>query len=111
MHPPARPPTRLPACHSPCVWHLVAGQLWLLAATSPHTHAWAPLVYMQGKKRQAGSIGRRDERPGRPGVHVEAVARDLSAVGHEERMAALLADAPELLSLLGELQQGLAEVC
>ncbi|GIL48552.1 hypothetical protein Vafri_5040 [Volvox africanus] len=47
---------------------------------------------------------------GRGKVEVEAVARDLSALGDEARLSALMADAPELLSLLQDLQESLAEV-
>ncbi|GFR45262.1 hypothetical protein Agub_g6368 [Astrephomene gubernaculifera] len=43
-------------------------------------------------------------------VQVEAVERDLAALGDEARMSALLADAPELLSLLQDLQESLSEV-
>ncbi|KAI8469299.1 MAG: Sas10 C-terminal domain-containing protein [Monoraphidium minutum] len=53
-------------------------------------------------KRGAGRGGRR-------GVEVEAVRKDLSALGAEERMSALLADAPELTSLLSELSTSLDE--
>ncbi|KAG2499555.1 hypothetical protein HYH03_002500 [Edaphochlamys debaryana] len=43
-------------------------------------------------------------------VQVEAVDRDLAALGDDARMAALMADAPELLSLLNDLQDSLGEV-
>jgi hypothetical protein len=38
------------------------------------------------------------------------VERDLSALSHAERSAALEADAPELLALLGDVESGLGEV-
>ncbi|PNH10325.1 Neuroguidin [Tetrabaena socialis] len=57
-----------------------------------------------GKQKQ------RKQRQGAGGVQVEEVARDLAALGDEARMSALLADAPELLSLLGDLQDSLGEV-
>ncbi|MEW5298021.1 MAG: hypothetical protein WDW36_001185 [Sanguina aurantia] len=43
-------------------------------------------------------------------VEVEAVAKDLSGMSTEARMAALMADAPELMSLLQDLTDSLAEV-
>ena len=47
---------------------------------------------------------------GRGGVEVEAVAKQLGALSAEERQAALLADAPELLALLQDLTDSLKEV-
>lgn len=44
------------------------------------------------------------------GVAVEAVGKDVSALSAAERADAVLRDAPELLVLLGELRQCLAEV-
>ncbi|KXZ45808.1 hypothetical protein GPECTOR_50g602 [Gonium pectorale] len=69
----------------------------------------------------AGAAGKRAQKKGqhqeggagagaRGPVTVEEVEKDLSALGDEGRMAALLADAPELLSLLNDLQDSLAEV-
>ena len=49
-------------------------------------------------------------RGSRGGVEVEATRRDASALTDEERLSAVMSDAPELLALLEELQQGLAEV-
>lgn len=44
------------------------------------------------------------------GVQVEAVNKDLGALTAEEQLAVVMADAPELLSLLDELKQCLNEV-
>eukprot|EP00983_Pelagomonas_calceolata_P098003 1158306-Pelagomonas_calceolata.AAC.9 len=43
-------------------------------------------------------------------AQVERVERDLSALSHAERAAALEADAPELLALLGDMEAGLGEI-
>ena len=43
-------------------------------------------------------------------VEVEAIPKALEDLSEEERMAALVADAPELLALLAELKDSLAEV-
>lgn len=71
----------------------------------------------QQQQQEGGKKGKKDGSKGKEGrgqqgagVEVEAVARDLGALGDQDRMAALLADAPELLSLLQDLQDGLAEV-
>ncbi|WIA21610.1 hypothetical protein OEZ85_000794 [Tetradesmus obliquus] len=47
---------------------------------------------------------------GAAGVEVETVAKDLGALTAEEQLAVVMADAPELLSLLEELKACLAEV-
>lgn len=41
---------------------------------------------------------------------VEHLERDVGALTDEQRMAAVMADAPELAALLGELQDSLAQV-
>jgi hypothetical protein len=43
-------------------------------------------------------------------VEVEHVAKDLGALSTDERMAALLADAPELLALIEDLTASISEV-
>jgi len=43
-------------------------------------------------------------------MQVEHVARDLSQLSHADKAAALEADAPELLALLGDMEAGLSEV-
>jgi hypothetical protein len=45
-----------------------------------------------------------------PAVEVEHVAKDLGALSGDERMAALLADAPELLALIEDLTASISEV-
>lgn len=45
-----------------------------------------------------------------PGMQVEAVSKDLGALTAEEQLAVVMADAPELMSLLAELKQCLDEV-
>ena len=44
------------------------------------------------------------------GVTVERLERDVGALTDEQRLSAVMADAPELAALLGELQGSLAEV-
>ena len=41
---------------------------------------------------------------------VERLERDVGALTDEQRLSAVMADAPELAALLGELQGSLAEV-
>jgi hypothetical protein len=43
-------------------------------------------------------------------VAVERVAKDLSGLSAEQRLAAVQQDAPELLQLIAELREGLTEV-
>jgi hypothetical protein len=43
-------------------------------------------------------------------VAVERVAKDLSGLSAEERLAAVQQDAPELLQLIAELREGITEV-
>lgn len=81
-------------------------------ATLPPHHAWVPPAgpcYPQASKaRKAG----KQAAPlrGSGAMEVEAVARDLSALTDDARVAALMADAPELVSLLQDLKDSLAEV-
>ncbi len=51
-----------------------------------------------------------DDEPGALQPKVEAVAKDLGGLTEEERMGVLMADAPELVALLGELKGSLEEV-
>lgn len=44
------------------------------------------------------------------GVAVERLERDVDALTDEQRLSAVMADAPELAALLQELQGSLAEV-
>lgn len=44
------------------------------------------------------------------GAVVERVAKDLSSLTREQRLAAVQQDAPELLQLIAELREGLTEV-
>lgn len=44
------------------------------------------------------------------GMTVERLERDVDALTDEQRLSAVMADAPELAALLGELQGSLAEV-
>lgn len=53
---------------------------------------------------------RKAEVSGRGAAEVEEVAKDLSSISKAEQMAALMEDAPELLALLTELTDSLAEV-
>lgn len=45
-----------------------------------------------------------------PGVQIESVSKDLSALSAEEQLAVVMADAPELISSLDELKNCLSEV-
>lgn len=44
------------------------------------------------------------------GVTVEEVKKDLDSLTREEKLAAVMSEAPELVSLLGELREGLREI-
>lgn len=54
------------------------------------------------KGRKGGGGGRR--------VEVEAVAKDLSGLTSDEKLSAIMGDAPELVALMADLQESLAEV-
>lgn len=72
-------------------------------ALTPHAQA--------GALRSAALTSQLPKASGARRVEVEAVPKDLEALTSEARMAAVLADSPELLALLQDLQESLAEVC
>lgn len=61
---------------------------------------------------QAGPSGRprAASSAGGAAVEIETVAKNLDALSSEERLAVIMADAPELVALLAELRQSLDEV-
>eukprot|EP00898_Chlorokybus_atmophyticus_P006287 jgi/Chlat1/665/Chrsp104S01144 len=55
-------------------------------------------------------VGKKGQSNGSAGIDVETVTKDLASLTQEEKMAAVMSDAPELLALLAELKKGLDEL-
>lgn len=82
----------------------------LLTPHSSPSHTPAPI---QPADEEGGTLGAAAARAAAAGGHqvaVERVAKDLSALSAEQRLAAVQQDAPELLQLIAELREGLTEV-
>ncbi|KAF8059680.1 hypothetical protein HT031_005088 [Scenedesmus sp. PABB004] len=62
------------------------------------------------RRRGAGGAAEQQQQQQPGGVAVEAVEKDLASLTAEQQLAVVMADAPELLSLLEELKACLAEV-